>query len=400
MGNEVLVKVEGVSKKFSKDLKKSLKYGVQDITRELFGRQKASGLRPSEFWATRNISFELKRGECLGLIGHNGAGKSTLLKMLNGLIKPDSGRIEMHGRVAALIELGAGFNMILTGRENIYNNGSVLGFSREEVDRKIDEIIEFSELTEFIDAPVQSYSSGMKVRLGFAIAAQMDPDILIIDEVLAVGDLGFVLKCFKRIDKLLPNTAVIFVSHSMPMVSRICTKILLMNKGETEYFGHDIGRGIDLYYGKFAQNESNVLFSDNSILFISAKIGNDNSEVAKINWGDDFELEIVLENISHKVLPGISVNIFDKEQRGVAILKAEIDHIPIEKGRFSVVFKHQNIQLSKGVYSLNLNITSQGEEGPHLRINGIADFQIIHPEEYWPPFLLRNEFRIITHENI
>src|SRR5210317_2241023 len=179
--SDVLIKVENVSKKFCRDLKKSLWYGVKDIAGELSGRGTSrNALRPGEFWSVKDISFELKRGECLGLIGANGAGKSTLLKMLNGLIKPDQGRISMRGRVGALIELGAGFNPILTGRENIYVNGAVLGFTKEEISRKFDEIVEFAELDEFINTPVQNYSSGMKVRFGFAVAAQMEPDILLI----------------------------------------------------------------------------------------------------------------------------------------------------------------------------------------------------------------------------
>src|SRR5690606_7261810 len=182
------------------------------------------------------------RGECLGLIGHNGAEKSTLLKILNGLINPDAGKVTIKGRVGALIELGAGFNPILSGRENIYNNGAILGFTRKEINEKIEEIIDFAEIREFIDMPVQNYSSGMKVRLGFAVAAHLEPDILIIDEVLAVGDLGFVLKCFKKIDELLPKTAVIFVSHNMPMVSRICNEIILMDHGKVEYQGSETSK--------------------------------------------------------------------------------------------------------------------------------------------------------------
>ena len=200
--NEVLIKVEGLSKKFCKDLKTSLWYGVKDLFTGLQGNKEERELRDKEFWAVKDINFELRRGECLGLIGHNGAGKSTLLKMLNGLINPDAGKITIKGRVGALIELGAGFNPILTGRENIYNNGAILGFTRKEINEKVEEIIDFAEIREFIDMPVQNYSSGMKVRLGFAVAAQMEPDVLIIDEVLAVGDLGFILKCFKTIDNI------------------------------------------------------------------------------------------------------------------------------------------------------------------------------------------------------
>ena len=210
---EVLVKVEALSKKFCKDLKTSLLYGVKDLIYGMSGNKNERKLRDKEFWAVKDISFELRRGECLGLIGHNGAGKSTLLKILNGLINPDAGKVTIRGRVGALIELGAGFNPILSGRENIYNNGAILGFSKKEIDAKVEEIIDFAEIREFIDMPVQNYSSGMKVRLGFAVAAQMEPDVLIIDEVLAVGDLGFVLKCFKQIDTILPKTAIVFVSH-------------------------------------------------------------------------------------------------------------------------------------------------------------------------------------------
>ena len=160
---DTLVRVSGVSKKFCLSLKKSLWYGLCDMGRELTGRRRGEhgGLRTKEFWAVNNVSFELKRGECLGLIGRNGAGKTTLLKMLNGLIKPDAGRIEMRGRVGALIALGAGFNPILTGRENIYVNGSVLGLTKKEIGAKLDEIVDFAEIGDFIDTPVQNYSSGM-----------------------------------------------------------------------------------------------------------------------------------------------------------------------------------------------------------------------------------------------
>jgi lipopolysaccharide transport system ATP-binding protein len=241
---EVLVKVDGVSKKFCKSLKRSLWYGVQDVAAELnpFARkrgQKESSeeLREGEFWAVNDVSFELRRGECLGLIGHNGAGKTTLLKMLNGLIKPDRGHIEMRGRVGALIALGAGFNPVLTGRENIYVNAAILGLSKKEVDSKIDAIIEFAEIGEFIDAPVQSYSSGMQVRLGFAVATSLEPDVLILDEVLAVGDVAFRFKCSERISKLLTRCAVIFVSHTESHISQLCNRAFLLNYGKCKFQG-------------------------------------------------------------------------------------------------------------------------------------------------------------------
>ena len=257
MENEILVRVENLSKKFCYDLKTSLLYGIQDVFVDVIGRKADTNLREKEFWALQNINFELKRGECLGLIGHNGAGKSTLLKVLNGLIKPDKGSVTYYGKMAALIELGAGFNPILTGRENVYINGQILGFSKSEMDEKFDEIVEFAELKEFIDAPVRNYSSGMKVRLGFAIAAQMEPDILLIDEVLAVGDAGFRVKCMNRITDLLKKCAVIFVSHSMQQVSKICTEAILMQNGSILFNGKDVAKSIQMYYEMFDTQKFN-----------------------------------------------------------------------------------------------------------------------------------------------
>ena len=246
--SETLVKVEGVSKKFCKSLKKSLIYGMQDIGREVTGRRHGGNgeLRHDEFWAVKDVSFELKRGDCLGLLGRNGAGKTTLLRILNGLIKPDAGRIEMRGNVGALIALGAGFNPILTGRENIYVNASVLGISKKNIDAKIDEIIDFAEIGEFIDMPVQSYSSGMQVRLGFAVATSLKPDILILDEVLAVGDAQFRSKCYRRISELQKKAAVIFVSHSMDHIARICSLTLVLSRGEAALLG-SVSEGVEAY---------------------------------------------------------------------------------------------------------------------------------------------------------
>jgi lipopolysaccharide transport system ATP-binding protein len=198
----------------------------------LFRRSQLDQLRQDEFWALRNVSFELRRGETLGLIGHNGAGKSTLLKLINGLIRPDAGRISIRGRVGALIELGAGFNPVLTGRENIYVNAAILGLSRGEVDRRFNEIIDFAEIDEFIDAPVQNYSSGMKVRLGFSVAAHLNPDILLIDEILSVGDASFRQRCLDRLAGFKRNGGtIIFISHNSAVVESISDRVILLDHG-------------------------------------------------------------------------------------------------------------------------------------------------------------------------
>ncbi len=393
MDREVLVKVEGLSKKFCKDLKQSLKYGVKDLF--FNSKKKEVTLRKKEFWAVKDISFELRRGECLGLIGHNGAGKSTLLKMLNGLINPDEGRITMKGRIGALIELGAGFNPLLTGRENIYNNGAVLGLSRKEIDEKIEGIIDFSEIREFIDMPVQNYSSGMKVRLGFSIAAQVEPDILIIDEVLAVGDLGFVLKCFKTIDVLLPKTSVIFVSHSMPMVSRLCNQVILMERGVSFFQGKNVSKAVDLYYNKFALIESSVVFDDGTIEIISLDIPKTSLDepLPIINWNEDLQFELSFRTGLIDTTLEFTFFIYDKEQRAVAMLERK-SHTTYKTNdnlqRF--VIKHEHLQLSKGIYSITVAIRGPERKEPKLRINNLISFQVVHPEDIWAPFVLKTNF--------
>jgi lipopolysaccharide transport system ATP-binding protein len=249
MAEALVVKVEQVSKKFCRRLRYSLWYGLADLAAELTGRNGKDELllRQAEFLAVDDVSFELRPGECIGLIGHNGAGKSTLLKMLNGLIRPDRGRITMRGRVGALIELGAGFSPVLTGRENIYINGAVLGFSKREIDAKFDEIVDFAELHDAIDAPVQTYSSGMYVRLGFAVAAQLNPDIFLIDEILAVGDVAFRMKCFKHLlDSKRAGKTIVVVSHNMIDINRVCDRVVVMERGKKIYDG-DISVGIATY---------------------------------------------------------------------------------------------------------------------------------------------------------
>ncbi|HOY28978.1 MAG TPA: ABC transporter ATP-binding protein [Flavobacteriales bacterium] len=232
MVGEVLIKVDGVSKKFCRDLRTSLRYGLSDLGREVMGRERSKDLRKDEFWAVRDVSFELRRGECLGLIGHNGAGKTTLLRMLNGLIKPDAGRIELRGRVGALIALGAGFNPILSGRENVYVNASVLGLTKAQIDARFDEIVAFAEIADFIEMPLQSYSSGMAARLGFSVAIAVEPDILLVDEVLAVGDHSFRLKAQRAMRQAMARgTSVVVVSHNLHDISGNATRCLWLEKG-------------------------------------------------------------------------------------------------------------------------------------------------------------------------
>ena len=218
-------------------------------------------LRQDEFLAVDDVSFDVQPGESLALIGRNGAGKSTLLKMVNGLFRPDSGQIVVNGRLAALIELGAGFNPILSGRENIYVNAAVLGMTKRDVDQRLEAIVEFAELSKFIDMPLKNYSSGMKVRLGFAVASQLEPDILLIDEVLAVGDAAFRAKCYRRLSELMEaGTAFVLVSHSHHTLLTVCQTGVAMDKGRMFASG-DVRATLESYEARLSLAETSEITS-------------------------------------------------------------------------------------------------------------------------------------------
>ncbi len=232
--NETVVSARTVSKKFCRSLRRAVSYGIADIARNACGLAAGSHrLRQGEFWAVDGVSLDLRRGEVLGIVGVNGSGKSTTLKMLNGLIMPDRGRIEVAGKVSALIEVGAGFHPMLTGRENIYINGAILGMPRREIDRRFDSIVEFSGVADAIDSPLKFYSSGMYVRLGFAVAAHLETDALLVDEVLAVGDAEFRSRCYRKIaDMLRDGVAIAFVSHNLIDLQRLCSRCIWIDKGQ------------------------------------------------------------------------------------------------------------------------------------------------------------------------
>ena len=225
-----VIEVNYVSKKFRLGATTG---DLRDRFSSLFSRRTPEEKAANDFWALRDISFAVAEGESFGIIGHNGSGKSTLLKLITGIYTPTSGTFKTRGRISALIEVGAGFHPDLTGRENVYLNGSVLGLKKREVDKRFDEIVAFSELEQFIDTPVKRYSSGMYMRLGFAVAAHVNPDIVLVDEVLAVGDESFQAKCMKRMRELRADgKTIVFISHSMDAVSTLCQKVMLLSRGE------------------------------------------------------------------------------------------------------------------------------------------------------------------------
>ena len=394
--DDVLVRVENVSKKFCRSLKKSLWYGVTDVASSLnpFGSQRSETrdqrpeggdamrlppLRPDEFWAVQNVSFELKRGECLGLIGHNGAGKSTLLKVLNSLIPPDTGRITMKGRVAALIELNAGFNPILSGRENIFNQAALLGFSKEETLAKFDAIVDFSEIGDFLDMPVQNYSSGMRVRLGFAVAAQMEPDILIIDEVLAVGDVGFRYKCLNRIAELLKTSACIFVSHAMPQVARICTSVIHLNHGRSVLATDDVPMALQSYYDLFDEGSQSVSGDEQvSVLSVMVQGLPDASGIATVGYGESLEVVIECKFKPNCETATIQFVVWNQEMLPVIdVLGPGIRRFPIAPDDNRLVKVHAvlpNIQLNDGRFSLSVIVLSPDGKTLHCRLDHSVQF--------------------------
>jgi lipopolysaccharide transport system ATP-binding protein len=238
------ISVENLSKRYVIDhaprhdtLRASLSHGLKGWWARL-SDPAARTITREEFWALRDVSFEVQQGDVVGIIGRNGAGKSTLLKILSQITEPTSGRARIRGRIASLLEVGTGFNPELTGRENIFLNGSILGMKRTEIRQKFDEIVAFAEVERFLDTPVKRYSSGMYVRLAFAIAAHLDPEILIVDEVLAVGDAAFQKKCLGKMENVASNgRTVIFVSHDLASVSRLCRSGILLDQGRTVWQG-------------------------------------------------------------------------------------------------------------------------------------------------------------------
>jgi lipopolysaccharide transport system ATP-binding protein len=317
----------------------------------------STGLRKDEFWAVKDVSFDLKRGEILGLIGVNGCGKSTLLRLLAGIFPPDQGEIMIRGRMGALIALGAGFHPHMTGRENIYLNGTILGLTKKEINSRFDEIVDFSEIGDFIDAPVATYSSGMHVRLGFSIATAIRPDVLLIDEVLAVGDMGFKYKCFNRIAKIIDNAAVIFVSHDMGHLAGFCSHALMMRHGAVTYHGNDVPQGIQLYQSEFKNSSSFVAGNGKARIhairvYAEGKEDAAVQEVPVLMYGDNLNIELKFDIDPGIAEVSLTVNFLD--ERNVAIAQCMTQHSGImiknSKGMIRTILRYPRLPFNPALY--------------------------------------------------
>jgi len=363
MEKDIVIKIEGLNKKFCRNLKRSMFYGCVDIARDMFGiSYDRSKLRPGEFWALKDISFELKKGEALGIIGQNGSGKTTLLRLINGIFPPDSGKISVRGRMGALIAVGAGFHPHMTAKENIYLNGTILGMTRKEIDLKYQEIIDFADIGEFIDAPVSTYSSGMTVRLGFSIAIHSNPEILLADEVLAVGDLSFVLKCHRKIVEYREKGgSIMLVSHSMQLVRNICDRVIYMEKGAVIKEG-GASEVCDFYESSMSDKENidsgntgSVINTDNLVHIVGVDFLNENGEKIefvengsfvkiKINYDCKREVKNPVFGVGISNAEGINViNNFSKNEKehegltifGAGCMELNFERVDIAQGNYS-----------------------------------------------------------------
>jgi len=252
MKNDIMVKVNNVSMRFNLGVDKG--FSIKQWFVDLFDNKKRKEKKnKNEFWALNNVDFEVKKGEVIGLIGSNGAGKSTLLKVVAGVMKPTKGGVDAYGNICPMIELGAGFDMDLTARENIYLNGAVMGYSKKFIDEKFNEIVEFSELHDFLDVPVRNFSSGMIARLAFSVATIVDPEILIVDEILSVGDIAFQAKSeAKMLNMIKGGTTVLYVSHSLESIKKLCDRVIWLEHGVVQKNG---GKEICDEYFKFMEGK-------------------------------------------------------------------------------------------------------------------------------------------------
>jgi len=391
MSEETLVQVNNLSKKFCRRLRRSLWYGIKDIGSELIASKRENvKLRKEEFWALKDVNFEVKRGELVGMIGSNGAGKTTLLKCLSGLIKPDIGEITIRGKIQGLIALGAGFNPILTGRENIYINGAVLGFTKKEVDRLLPDIMEFSEMEEFIDMPVQSYSSGMHVRLGFAVAVNLKPDILIVDEVLAVGDASFRRKARNKMMELLHSgISVLFVSHNMALVTSLTSRCIYLDKGKVVAIGPS-EEITSLYLSdsikknkKAAKQEENIIMESAYLtipdVFILENVriyNSDGKEKAEYNTFDDITVSFEMNFVEklQKVL--LAMTIRDQvDDVVITSSKLRMEQKPLH-GKVIVNCTMSKNRFREGNYNVSFYV-SDFEGGSFFKSHQVASFIIL-----------------------
>ena len=383
------VSVKNVWKKFRKGEKlDSLRDFLPALTRKMMARNAELEIGDKEFWAVNDVSFEVREGEALGIIGPNGSGKSTMLKLLTRILRPTRGEIRLTGKVSALIEVGAGFHPDLTGRENIFLNGTILGMKREEIKAKFDEIVEFSELQEFIDTPVKRYSSGMYARLGFSVAAHVDPEILIIDEVLSVGDFSFQHKCIKKMTEIISRgKAIIFVSHNIPQVVKLCPNCLLLRKGVVEM----MGPSRDVCRSYYRANADTRMVIDNGRMALDEFGLYDASGRQANSFKAGEPASVRLSVSSQKDLNGLVMGFFVKQSDGFVVFDANSDKFSdrlftIQSEKANVIEMKFRVNLPEGKYFAGIHFMD--EQGNfYLYQDEISTFYVNAPQSMGYAFL-------------
>jgi len=387
------IKIEGLSKKYIIGHEKQERYtALRDVMMHKMrglGQRLRHPLSPNqeevdveEFWALKDIDLEIQQGDRVGIIGRNGAGKSTLLKVLSRITEPTSGKIHLNGRVASLLEVGTGFHPELSGRENIYLNGAILGMGRDEIKRKFDEVVDFSGVEKFLDTPVKRYSSGMYVRLAFAVAAHLEPEILIVDEVLAVGDAQFQKKCLGKMEEVgKEGRTVLFVSHNMGAIATLCDKCALLNSGALMQFDAT-AKVISTYNmaGKMdvirtivpeMRNKSNGM-----IEFLSCSI-EDVDERKKNSFliGEDICVKIDFDSLYEG---DVSFWLIVFDSSGVPLLSThqrDIEMCVVIKGNQQIVYRTQNLGLMPGNYTISAGVFSSSLEFMEW-VDGCQSFEV------------------------
>jgi len=388
--SDIAIQVQGLSKRYriggQQERYKTLRGTLTDTATAPFralrstfrrrGSKRSNG--NNSFWALKDVSFEIKRGEVVGVIGRNGAGKSTLLKVLSRITEPTEGYADIHGRVSSLLEVGTGFHLELTGRENIYLNGAILGMKRVEIDRKFDEIVEFAEVGKFIDTPVKHFSSGMHLRLAFAVAAHLEPDILLVDEVLAVGDIAFQKKCMGQMEKVAAHgRTVLFVSHNLGAVKELCQSSIVLNNGLLEFRGAVV-EGISRYSQGLMEGKSDLVANSTGWRQVSVN-GRANTIDVPVAVGDPFSIEAWLD-LRDKFAGGRLIYRLDNSVGdNIVHQRADSDQLwsgNLEAGRYRVKVELPTLWLAPGVYTLYFKFIGRkpcGMEERYLSERSVID---------------------------
>jgi len=399
--SDIAIRVENLSKRYRIGRREKYLTLSEVLTRSftapfrLFRRNEHSSdtnhqSQDNYIWALKDVSFEVKRGEVVGIIGRNGAGKSTLLKILARITDPTEGYAEVRGRVGSLLEVGTGFHPELTGRENIYLSGAVLGMKKKEIDKKFYEIVAFAELEKFIDTPVKHYSSGMYVRLAFAVAAHLDPEILLVDEVLAVGDVAFQRKCLGKMENVAKEgRTVLFVSHNMAAIASLCSKAILLESGKLTKEG-EVSKVIENYISSLSMSSENLTVHQRQDRKGSGRvritdvylIDQNGRRVREVFSGQKVSFVIEYESLNTLIYPVFEITVYSYINQPLLHFSNEIsgNTFPVLPPSGSVYCYLEYLPLSPGLYHVNVGIVSCGEIFDH--ITDALVFQVIEGDFY------------------